>query len=157
MTIQVDTREKPKAIEKIIAHFDREGIKHFRAALPVGDYASLDSPRLAIDRKQTLMEVCSNICQQHDRFRRELLRAKDLGIRLVLLIEHSANISTLSDVRFWHNPRLHVSPFALDGPELYRRLETIRSKYDTPILFCSKRETGARIIDILRGEHPWHL
>lgn len=74
MDIQIDTREKQRAIRKIIKTFDENGVKHFSSKLPVGDYMSLDNPRLIIDRKQNLQELCGNVCQQHERFKKELLR-----------------------------------------------------------------------------------
>lgn len=154
MVCQIDTREKPRAITRIVDHFDRVGVKYFRAALPVGDYISLDNARLAIDRKQNLSELCTNICQQHDRFQAELIRANELGITLLFLVEHSRNIATLSDVRNWANPRKTVSPYALDGMELYKRLVTIETKYDTRFLFCDKQYTGQTIIQLLTQNIP---
>ena len=97
--IQVDSRERPQAIGSILSAFDKNNIKWFRSKMVVADYCSLDNPRLVIDRKNNLQEVCGNLCQGHERFRNELLLAKDLGIQLILLIEHSRNIQTLSDVR----------------------------------------------------------
>lgn len=73
MIIQIDSREKAKAIQKIVAEFDRMGIKHPVSKLMVGDYMNYDNPRLIVDRKQNLTELCSNVCQDHERFRRELL------------------------------------------------------------------------------------
>lgn len=70
MDIQIDTREKQRAIRKIIKTFDDNGVKHFSSKLLVGDYMSLDNPRLIIDRKQNLQELCGNVCQQHERFKR---------------------------------------------------------------------------------------
>lgn len=148
-TCQIDTREKPKAIESIISTFGKNNVKWFRSKLVVGDYCDFENPRLAIDRKQSLQEVCGNLCQGHERFRNELLLAKDLGIQLILLIEHSRNIQTLSDVRHWVNPRLKVSPQAMTGWALYDRLCTIKHKYNVPIYFCEKKDTGKRIIEIL--------
>lgn len=52
--IQIDTREKQRAIRKIVKTFDDHGVKHFSSKLLVGDYMSLDNPRLIIDRKQSL-------------------------------------------------------------------------------------------------------
>jgi hypothetical protein len=149
MTIQIDSREKPRAIQGIKDYFDRAGIKWFSSKLPVGDYVSLDNSRLAIDRKQNLSELCTNICQQHDRFQAELIRANELGITLLFLVEHSRNIATLSDVRNWANPRKTVSPYALDGMELYKRLVTIENKYCTRFYFCTKQNTGSQIVDLL--------
>lgn len=107
MDIQIDTREKQRAIRKIIKTFDDNGVKHFSSKLLVGDYMSLDNPRLIIDRKQNLQELCGNVCQQHERFKRELLKAIDAEIQLVILVEHGPDIQSLEDVWFWENPRKH--------------------------------------------------
>ena len=101
MDIQIDTREKQRAIRKILKTFDDNGVKHFSSKLLVGDYMSLDNPRLIIDRKQNLQELCGNVCQQHGRFKRELLKAIDAGIQLVILVEHGSDIQSLEDVWFW--------------------------------------------------------
>ena len=154
MTIQIDSREKPQATQLIKEHFDKAGVKWFVSKLVVGDYASLDNPRFVIDRKQTLQELCGNVGQQHERFRAELIRANDLGIKLVFLVEHSRNITTLSDVRHWNNPRLKISPCALSGMELYKRLRTIETKYSTQFLFCDKQRTGQTIIQLLTQNIP---
>jgi ERCC4-type nuclease len=149
MTIQIDSREKPKATELIKAAFDKAGVKWFVSKLPCGDYQSLDNAKFCIDRKQSLTEICSNICQDHVRFRDELLRAQEYGIKLIFLVEHGNSIKSLSDVRHWVNPRKTVSPYALDGPELYKRMVTIESKYNTRFHFCTKQDTGKWIIQLL--------
>ena len=59
MQIQIDSREKARAIKKIVDEFDKQGIQHFISKLYVGDYMSYDNPRLVVDRKQCLSEVCS--------------------------------------------------------------------------------------------------
>ena len=83
MIIQIDSREKARAIKKIIKTFDDKGIKHPVSKLLVGDYMNYDNPRLVVDRKQNLSELCCNVCQDHDRFRRELIRANENGIKIV--------------------------------------------------------------------------
>ena len=105
MIIQIDSREKSKAIQKIIAEFDRQGIKHPVSKLMVGDYMNYDNPRVIVDRKQNLTELCSNVCQDHDRFRRELVLAQENGIQLIVLCEHGKGVESLEDVIFWKNPR----------------------------------------------------
>ena len=40
-------------------------------------------PQLVVDRKKDLNELCGNVTQQHERFRRELISGKEAGIRLV--------------------------------------------------------------------------
>lgn len=149
MTIQVDTREKARAIKMILATFDQKGIKWFPWGMRVGDYQSLDNARLVIDRKQNLAELCKNVCQDHKRFKAELERANELGIKLIILCEHGKNINTLTDVIEWENPRLKKSPMAMSGERLYKVLSAMSVKYGVDILFCNKSETGVKIIELL--------
>lgn len=151
MTIQIDTREKAKAIKQIVGYFDETGVKHYTSKLYVGDYMSLDNPRVVIDRKQNLQELCGNVCQQHERFINELKRAKENGIKVIILCEHGCNIKSLSDVQGWVNPRLRTSPKAVSGKQLFKILFTIGQKYDVDFVFCDKRMTGYKIIELLGG------
>ena len=162
MIIQIDSREKAKAIQKIIEEFDRQGIKHPVSKLMVGDYMNYDNPRVIVDRKQHLTEVCSNVCQDHDRFRRELVLAKENGIQLIILCEHGKDIKSLEDVIFWQNPRSEkrkkidgkwqtVQTNAMKGDVLYKILTTLQEKYGVRFEFCDKDETGRKIVEILGG------
>lgn len=168
MDIQIDSREKARAIRKIVKTFDDNGVKHFSSKLLVGDYMSLDNPRLIIDRKQNLQELCGNVCQQHERFKRELLKAMDAGIQLIILIEHGNDIKSIEDVYFWKNPRKHevrwrtvngkkeryvASSKAVDGNQLYKPLCTIRDRYNVRFEFCEKNDTGKKIIELLSERH----
>ena len=163
MIIQIDSREKAKAIQKIIAEFDRQGIKHPVSKLIVGDFMNYDNPRVIVDRKQNLTEICSNVCQDHDRFRRELLLAKENGIQLIILCEHGKDINSLEDVIFWKNPRSEkrkkidgkwqtVHTNAMKGDVLYKILTTLQEKYGVLFEFCDKDETGKRIVELLEIE-----
>ena len=151
MTIQIDSREKPKAIRNICYEFTRQGAQYFVSKLPCGDYCSLDNARFCIDRKQNLNELVGNVCQQHQRFVRELQWAQELGIRLVFLVEHGDSIRSLEDVKAWVNPRLRESPFAVSGERLYKILSTLEARYNTKFYFCTKAQTGKRIIELLKG------
>lgn len=168
MDIQIDSREKARAIRKIVKTFDDNGVKHFSSKLLVGDYMSLDNPRLIIDRKQNLQELCGNVCQQHERFKRELLKAMDAGIQLIILIKHGKDIKSIEDVYFWKNPRKHevrwrtvngkkeryvASSKAVDGNQLYKSLCTIRDRYNVRFEFCEKNDTGKKIIELLSERH----
>lgn len=168
MQVQVDTREHAKEWERIKGQFDALGVQYFRSKMYVGDYQSLDNPRLVIDRKKDLQEICGNVCQQHERFKAELLRAKEQGIKLIILCEHGADIKSLEDVFFWQNPRKYqirwktvngkrvkdvISAKAVDGNQLYKSLCTIRDRYGVSFIFCTKEETGQKIIEILGGSY----
>ncbi|MGJ4851459.1 ERCC4 domain-containing protein [Bacillota bacterium Meth-B3] len=152
MTIQIDSREKPRAITRILDHFDKGGITHFTSKLPVGDYMNLDNPRLVIDRKQNLQELVGNVCQQHKRFTDELKRAQAYGIKLIVLCEHGGQIKSMADVIKWNNPRLKASPLAMSGERLCKVLCTLAGRYGVQFEFCDKRATGRRITELLGGE-----
>lgn len=164
MIIQIDSREKARAIQKIIAEFDRQGVKHPISKLMVGDYMNYDNPRLIVDRKQNLTELCSNVTNQHARFRRELIRAQENEIQLVILVEHGSDITCLDDVIWWDNPRRWkrvrdedgkcktVETKATTGDALFSILTTMERKYGVKFLFCEKKDTGKEIIRILSGE-----
>lgn len=152
MTIQIDSREHKWELARIQRQLTALGCRTIVSKLYVGDYQSLDNPRLVIDRKKNLQEICGNVTQQHERFQRELLKAMDAGIKLIILIEHGDDIQTLEDVYFWDNPRLAESPKATTGKSLYRSLCTIRDKYNVRFEFCTKSQTGAKIMELLDGK-----
>ena len=152
MIIQIDTREKSRAIQKILKYFDDNGIKHITSKLYVADYVNLENPMIAIDRKQNLLELTQNVCQQHKRFTAELVRANEAGIKVIVLVEHGGNIRTLDDVKAWQNPRLKKSPMAVSGERLYKILSAMKSRYGVDFEFCNKYQTGRRIVELLGGE-----
>ena len=152
MRIVCDTREKPRAIVRILRTFEGEGVEVIRRALPFGDYIDPDRPGIVVDRKQNLLEVAGNLVQQRARFLREVDRANRAGWRLIVLVEHSNRIRTLEDVIRWNNPRLKVSPLAVDGPRLFRIMHAMANTYGFEWAFCDKVHTGRRIIELLGGD-----
>ena len=169
MVIQCDTREHKSEWHRIKKQFEYMEIKYFRSKLYCGDYQSLDNAKLCIDRKKDLQELCGNVCQQHDRFKKELLRAIEAGIQMIILCEHGEDVKCLEDVYFWQNPRKHevrwktvngkriktvISEKAVDGCQLYKSLCTIRERYNVRFEFCTKDQTGKRIVELLsEAEH----
>jgi len=167
MQIIVDTREHASEWFRISKQFDELGVKYFRSKLYCGDYQNMDNARLVVDRKKDLQELCGNVCQQHERFKAELLRAIEQGIKIVILCEHGPDIKSIEDVWFWQNPRKHrviwrtvngqriktvVSEKAVDGNQLYKSLCTIRDRYNVDFVFCTKAETGQKIVEILSND-----
>lgn len=148
-TIIVDTREQKYS--HVTAAFDRLGVPWVRSKLLTGDYTRIDTMTTCVDRKKDLIEVCSNLCQQQERFRRELMRAKETGIRLIILVE-SMHVKTLEDVKAWVNPRLKTSPYSLSGEALYKRMRTIAESYSVEWQFCAHQSAGRRILELLGVE-----
>lgn len=169
MVIVQDTREKQGKKDHILNYFESDGVNVVRSKLFVGDYTRLDKQDLCIDVKQNLNEVYSNLVQQHDRFRDECLRARQNGIKLIILVEEDG-IEKLEDVERWKNSRrqkwlelnqehiagrkLYVkqpSQPPLSSRELMLRMRTMRDKYGIEWMFTDKRYCGKRIIEILSG------
>ena len=87
--IIVDSREKPKAIERTLQYFSDHGIDYEVSKLLFGDYMDWNRPQLVIDRKQNIAELAKNCTREHDRFRRELEKAQKAGATLVILVEQN--------------------------------------------------------------------
>ena len=149
VTIYVDTREKPNAIQKIIETFEKKGIEVIRRKLDEGDYKLDPDGLVTVDRKQNLQEVVNNLTWDRERFQRELRRAAEKGETVYVLVEHGGLIRTLADVAEWRNPRLKHSPKAVDGPALYKLMLTYAAKYGVRWRFCTKQSTGREIMRIL--------
>lgn len=149
LTVLMDTREKPQAVQTIMKQFEASGVRVIRTKLLVADYQLFDNPHLVVDRKANLQELVGNVCQQHKRFAAELSRAQEVGISVVVLVEHGEGIKSLDDVPNWVNPRLKVSPLAVSGERLYKILKAMEYTYKVRFEFCTKAQTGKRILQIL--------
>lgn len=192
-TVIIDSREKERAIQKIKKYFDDNNIKYITSKLYCGDYQLLSDGKIVIDRKQNLSEIMQNVTQK--RFRDELIRAKKAGIHLIVLIEHSKDITCIDDITKWKNPRLEYWKFKArkqlsqdlgrwftfceeeinkdDEWEIYKNLkgrnlkvtrppispeqlrkalhtiEENKEDYDVEFQFCTKAETGKKILELL--------
>ena len=149
MVIQVDSREQK--YDHVTKYFDSQGIKWVRSKCVVGDYVNLENPMVVIDRKKDLQEVAGNVCQQHERFVRELELAKELGYRMIILVEEPS-VTELVHVCSWYNFRRKTNPKAINGKTLYKIMRTIQEKYGVEWMFTTKAKCGERIVELLGGE-----
>ena len=78
------------------------------------------------------------------RFWREVRRAREQGIKLIVLCEHGGKIKTIKDIAGWSSPYSPVSGRALMD-EIYK----CHISYGVEFLFCSKKSTGKRIVELL--------
>lgn len=150
----IDTREHPKAIKSILEYFDSQGISHSSSKLWFGDYADYNRPGIVIDRKQNIQELAANCTRDHDRFKRELERAKSVGAKLVILVEQNRykdrdkqiHVEDIPDLMLWESPHTTIR-----GEKVYRVLRAWMAKYDIEVVFCDKRQTGKIILEIIYG------
>lgn len=144
-----DTRDKIGKHDNVDNYLSSQGHKIVRTKMYVGDVTLLHNQTVCIDLKRDLMEVVGNLTQQHKRFKAECQKAKESGIRLIILVEHGKGIKTIEDVRSWENPRLNVSPYAVSGERLYKIMSTFAKTSGIEWFFCDKRSTGKVVESIL--------
>jgi ERCC4-type nuclease len=151
----IDSREKQKAIKNILKAFDSKGINYETSKLLFGDYMDFSRPQIVVDRKQNIAELAKNCTVDHDRFVRELERAKKAGSRLVILVEQNrykdrdkwVRVETISDLMLWSSPHTTIR-----GEKVFRILSSWVAKYPIEVRFCDKRNTGKEILRIIYGE-----
>lgn len=140
-----DTREK--ANEHILKYFDKHGIEYRVAKIDIGDYMCEENQTIRVERKKNLNELAMNMCSpDRMRFYAECRRAHDAGVRLIVLCEQGGGIKTFDDVRSWKNKYGKVT-----GRMLQDAIFNLQMAYGIPVLFCDKRSTGRRIVEILTG------
>ena len=143
--IIVDSREKKW--DHIRKYFEANGIEFEIKKLDAGDYFSTDQGDVVVDRKQNLQELCGNLSKGNGniiRFTNECRRAKEQGIRLVVLIE-GTNCQTVKDVSGWKSKYTKHS-----GKWLTDKMFNLTVSYNVEWQFCKKNETAEKILEILK-------
>ena len=150
----VDSREKPKAIERTLQYFSDHGIEYEVSKLLFGDYMDWNRPGVVVDRKQNIAELAKNCTVEHERFRREMEKARKAGAVLVVLVEQNrykdrgewVEVDSIEDLLRWSSPHTMVR-----GEKVYRVLLSWCAKYPLTVEFCDKRSTGRKILEIIYG------
>lgn len=146
--IEVDSREKKNG--HILADLEMsDDIKILRTKLAFGDYRNLSTDQfLVVERKNSMLEVCSCCGSQIARFSNELKTAKSYGIHIVVLIE-SDECSCIDDIKEWINPYASKSKHALTGMQIWKILNRFVEYYGIEIRFTTKDMAGLDIMKIL--------
>lgn len=155
-----DSREKKN--EHILAYFSRNKIPYKVEKMAVADYMIEGKDKLVIDRKQNLDEVCSNLTYKGKtagenggkkipsdvaRFWREIRLAHDNHIKVIVLVEHGANVRKLADAAMWNSTKRRMS-----GRKLLDEMDRVSTAYGVEWQFCTQAETPKRILEILNYE-----
>lgn len=148
----VDSREQWTQARSTDTHikdyFEKHGIGYIVQKLDVGDYTYPGS-NIAVDRKQNLDEVARNLTNRSDssRFWREVRRAYEQHIQLVVLVESGPAVLSIKDVPKWKSKFSPVS-----GRTVQNEMIRLEQAYKVRWCFCSKRSTAKRIIELLDGK-----
>ena len=148
----IDSREKwtqPGSRDTHIKnYFERHQIPYEVRKLDVGDY-TYEGSNIVVDRKCGLSEVASNLLNRNDsaRFWREVRRAKEQGLKLIILVEAGPAVKNINDVVKWKSKYSPVT-----GRSLIDRMIQVEMAYSVRWVFCSKASTAKRIIELLEGK-----
>ena len=146
MIIYADTRQKNGKHTKKHEQIEKFGYTLEHKALSIGDYMLEGKDNISIDTKQNLDEIASNVFDESGRFMREVRKAYQNKVKLIVLIEQGGNIKSIEDVPQWNSKHSKIT-----GRGLSNRLFRIHVAYGTEFLFCDKRVTGKRIVELLEG------
>ena len=128
--------------------------KVVRCHLPYGDYCK--APAIVVDTKRNIDELAQNIGNDHVRFKKACILARDCGSELVILTENNLGIKCADDLVNWVNPRIKYNEKRglkppIDGVRLAKACHTMNERYGVRFEFCTPRESGQRVLDILDG------
>lgn len=142
--IIVDTREKGN--KKILEHFDKVGQDYIISKLDAGDYMLFKNYTTIIDKKDGLLELSHNICNslEHERIKREIQRAKDLGCSNFIFLIQDSKIKTTEDIKNWTSPHTKVK-----GETLLKIMNTMCKKYAIRFIIVPKKKMPEMIINLL--------
>ena len=154
--ILYDTREQDIFNYKI---FNKNGIQTVRSKLDTGDYMiqhiSGYIPKITIERKSCIEELLSNLTDRRkdeqglNRFYRELERAKENGLKVILLIEDENFYTSIIK----GNYRNRINPNAAKG-----MIFSLKSKYNNlHIVWMNKKEVPSYIHTVLYYELRQYL
>ena len=145
--IIVDTREKGH--KKILEYFEKVGQDYIISKLDAGDYMLYKDYTTIIDKKDGLLELAGNLChtQEHDRIKREIAKARELGCTDFIFLIQDNKIKSLEDIKSWSSPHTKVK-----GETLLKIMSTMSNKYGVRFIIVPKKELGKKIIELLGGK-----
>lgn len=114
--------------------------------LDTGDYM-IEGGKITVDRKHSLDELAKNLTnpKDHARFMKEVRRARAQGLKLIILCECGGKVKSIPDVASWRSEHSPVT-----GRFLMERIYQTHISYGVEFLFCDKRSTPRRILEILQ-------
>lgn len=152
--ILTDTRQQKES--HILKEFDKQGILHIRTTLPSADYMALryDEEKgmyldysILIDTKKDLLEICGNLAHtsEHQRLVREVDLGHSFGAEKFIFLIGENNIKNIGDLKKWTNKHTKIK-----GETLYKIMCTFKDHHNCKFIFVSKKNMGAKIIELLK-------
>lgn len=114
-------------------------VRTIRTALVVGDYTTLKLwGKFHIERK-SLEDLCGTITKGHLRFKKELIRAKHHGIKLLLVVDGTKD-------NFLHKKFKRGMERKIEGETLVKIIDATCKNHHLEIIWCKGRKAAIRAI-----------
>ena len=151
-----DTRQQRDL--HITSYFDRNGIPWKREKVEAGDYQIEGDFKTLVDSKKDILEICGNLTRtsEHERVKREVQRAKDLGCERFVFLIADPQIKFVDEVYTWKRPmnwktkkyRTQVQPATLQ-----KIMQTFAERYGVEFIFCTKLQMGKMVANLLLDQN----
>lgn len=152
--LQIDTRQQDGKHRRKHDYFASvPDLTTVRTKVVVGDYM-LVGGLVSVDTKRDILELAQDIDREHDRFREELKLARELGVKLIVLVENDDGVMCADDLLHWVNPRAAINKRKglrppIDGPRLRKACMTMEERYGVTFEFCTPGAAGPRVLQLL--------
>ena len=139
-----DTREKGN--KKILEYFEKTNQDYIISKLDAGDYMIYKDYTTIIDKKDGLLEVCHNLCNnlEHERIKREIQKAKDLGCKNFIFLIQDDKIKSVEDIKKWNSTHTKVK-----GETLLKIMKTMQERYGVKFIITTKKNIANKIQELL--------
>lgn len=154
-----DTRQQAGKHDEKHEAWASEGVPIVRCKLPFGDYSWC--PPRAVDTKKDIYELAMDIDQQHERFKRECVGARDAGCELTVLVENDDGVSSLAELAAWEESDRHfemrkrksgnTKARKISGARIAKACATMSGRYGVRFEFCSPSSSAQAVLEILKG------
>lgn len=150
MTILVDTREQKPYWSGAWAKMPGcRPMRCYKGTLLVGDYSTIDLDGVLHIERKSGQDLYGTLTKGNVRFRKELIRAKENGIAIIVVVEQS--FQDFLDKKFPHgDQRL----FPATG--FMKMIPTFESKYGLRFVWCKHRVAAKQTVyDLLSKGERW--
>ena len=155
-TILCDTRQQKD--KHITDYLKGVGIAVCRTKLYAGDYHIPFDQSCVVEYKKDLLELAGNLCStDHDRFIREIERAKALGFKRFVILICQPDITSVEEIGKWLVPttwrgKKRETLTKVKPETLQKTVSTMIAKYGIEVEFCNQLNAGQRLVEILTQE-----
>lgn len=166
--LKIDTRQRAGKHRHVDEWLERHGVPFHYEKLDFGDYMRDDGTgNVSVDTKKDVQELAGNVGREHDRFVRELERARAAGCRLYVLVEELEAYNDREKMDLWKSrvcrscrkcdplkDRCKVRRFKpMNGPTLRKICEKLETDHGMRLMFCRRGDSARTICDLLGVEY----